>query len=51
VEHVESAAVIQDSGFHADKRAISPPVFYRRHGLARIVEVSTFHTKYPKEQL
>jgi hypothetical protein len=43
--------VNQDSGFRADKSAIGLLVFSRRQGLARIVEVSTFHTKYPKEQL
>jgi hypothetical protein len=43
--------VTQDSGFRADKSAIGLPDSFWRHGLVRIVGVSTFHTKYPKEQL
>jgi hypothetical protein len=43
--------VIQDSGFRADKTAIGLPASLRCPGFAYIVEVSTFHTKYPKEQL
>ncbi len=51
VEHAKAAMVSQDSGFCADKSAIRPPDTLRRQGMARIVGVSTFHTKYPKEQL
>jgi hypothetical protein len=43
--------VSQDSGFRADKSAIGSQDMRQRQGLARIVGVSTFHTKYPKEQL
>jgi hypothetical protein len=43
--------VIQDSGFRVDKTAIGLPASLRCPGFAYIVEVSTFRTKYPKEQL
>ena len=51
VEYAKAAMVTQGSGFRADKSAIGLPVLRRCHGLAHIVGVSTFHTKYPKEQL
>ena len=51
VEHAEAAMVGQDYGFRADKSAIASQDMHLRQGLARIVGVSTFHTKYPKEQL
>ena len=51
VAHAKGVMVIQDSGFRADKSAIRLPDLFWHHGLARIVGVSTFHTKYPKEQL
>ena len=51
VEHAKAAMVSQGFGFRADKSAIASQDMYPRQGLARIVGVSTFHTKYPKEQL
>jgi hypothetical protein len=51
VEHAKAAMVGQDSGFRADKSAIALWDMRLRQGLTRIVGVSTFHTKYPKEQL
>jgi hypothetical protein len=51
VEHAKAAMVTQDSGFRADKSAIVSPDSFWRQGFVRTVGVSTFHTKYPKDQL